>query len=469
MMQRFSIKPGLLACASLTAMVLLGAAASAQPAKPAKPAARVTATIPDEAPTTPPDEPMTIYVIKKGDTLWGLADKFFIRRPTYEEVRIRNKVKYVRRMAVGLQLLIPTRLLKTDPIDAHVGAYRGDVTITGLTGPLAAGSVVREGAVVTTGANAFARLDLPDGSRLAVPSQSRVRLEILHRVRLTGAVERTFAVDAGRTESTVAPITAPQDNYYVRTPVSVSAVRGTDFRVGYEAGDKAATTGVVEGTVKVNAPQGGQATVPAKFGIGVKPGVPLNVVPLLPAPGVIDAGRIQDRRLVVFQVDGVEGAKAYRMQLGPDAGLEEQFAEQTHDATKPEFDFEDMTDGNFFLRVTAIDPAGIEGLPRVYAFERALNILTPNGMDIQGAKGDRHYLFKWIAEGEGQRVYRFEIAREPSGDAPLIDEGGLKDPQVTITNLPPGNYRWRVMSTTVRKGRTTEIWSPPQKFTIPAN
>ena len=39
------------------------------------------------------------------------------------------------------------------------------------------------------------------------------------------------------------------------------------------------------------------------------PGVPFAVVPLLPPPGVINAGRIQDRKLVIFQVDGLPGAK----------------------------------------------------------------------------------------------------------------------------------------------------------------
>lgn len=453
------------ALAALAVAASLGAADAQIPKTP--PAPRPAASKPAAKP--PVNEPTTAYVVKKGDTLWGLGDKYFLHRPTYEEVRVRNSVRYPRRLHIGLELVIPTRLLKTEPIDGVLGAFKGDVTIVGggVSGAPRAGMIVREGAVITTGADAFARLDLPDGSRVSVPSQSRVRLEILHRVVISGAIERTFAVEAGRSESAVAPITRPQDNYFVRTPISVSAVRGTDFRVAYEDDAKAASTGVVEGAVGLDAPGSGSVTVPAQYGVGVRPGAPLTVVPLLPAPGVINVARLQEEPIVVFDVDGVDGAKAYRIQLATDAGMQEIFAEQTH--ADPHFEFPGLGNGDYFLRVTALDPSDIEGLPRVYAFQRDLNTIALAGMTADGAKSDRRFLFKWQVEGEGQRAYRFQLSKEPSAEAPFIDEGGLKDTEVTVTNLPPGEYRWRVMSATVRKDGLVEKWTAPQTFTVPAN
>jgi hypothetical protein len=448
------------ALAALAFAASLGGAHAQTPASKPQPASAAS------APLSPLTEPTTAYIVKKGDTLWGLGDKYFIRRPTYEEVRVRNGVRYVRRMKIGLELVIPTRLLKTEPIDGVLGAFRGSVTITGAGAPQV-GMIIREGAVIATGADSFARLDLPDGSRVSVPSQSRVRLEILHKVVISGAIERTFAVESGRSESTVAPITRPQDNYFVRTPVSVSAVRGTDFRVAYEDGDKAASTGVVEGKVGLDAPGSGSVEVPAHFGVGVKAGAPLTVVPLLPAPTVTDAGRLQEAPAVTFDIDEVPGAKAYRVQLAADAGMQEIFAEQTH--AEPHFAFTGMGNGDYFLRVTAIDPSDIEGLPKVYAFQRDLNTISPTGVTSDGAKGDRRFLFKWEVAGEGSRTYRFQLSRAPSAEAPFVDEGGVKDTQVTVTNLPPGEYRWRVMSATVRPAGLVEKWTPAQTFTVPAN
>ena len=439
--------------------------------KPA-PARGLDERLPGKLPPLPPlNEPTTSYIIKKGDTLWGLGDKYFLRRPTYEEVRIRNGVRYVRRLHIDAELIIPTRLLKTEPIDATLGAFRGNVTITGggVGGAPQVGMTVREGAVIATGADAFARLDLPDGSRVSVPSQSRVRLEILHRVVSSGAVERTFAVEAGRSESTVAPITKPQDNYFVRTPVSVSAVRGTDFRVGYEDGDKAATTGVVEGTVGLNAPGSGSVTVPATFGVGVKPGAPLVVVPLLPPPALNDDSRVQDQSSLAFDVVPVSGAKAYRIQLANDAGMQDIFAEQTQ--ASPHFEFAGLPDGGYFLRITAIDPSDIEGLPRTYPVQRYVddNGVFPGEVTVDGPPGDRRYHFTWRVTGKGSRTFRFQVSKEPSAEAPFIDEGGLKDTQITVTNLPPGQYRWRVMSETARKDGLVDKWTPAQKYAAPAN
>jgi len=412
-------------------------------------------------------EPVAAYTVKPGDALWALADKYFVRRSAYKEVRTLNGVKAVRRLKVGLQLQIPTRLLRSEPIDARLGAFKGSVAIDGggAVGAPTVGMIVHEGAVVSTQAGAFARLDLPDGSRVSVPSQSRLRIDVLHRLLLTGAVERTFTVLSGRSESTVTPMTNPQDNYYVKTPVSVSAVRGTDFRADFEPGDTAASTSVVEGKVVVDA-DGGSVLAPAGFGVGVRPGVALAVVPLLAAPMVRAPGRVQDATKVSFDIDPAAGAQSYRIQLAADAGMQEIFAEQT--APAPHIEFDGVVDGDYFARVTALDPSHIEGLPRTYAFERALNTLSTQGVAPSGPRGARRFLLKWDAEGDGERTYRVQVTRDMSTDAPIIDEGGLKEPQLTLTNLPPGDYRWQVMSATVRKGRYLEKWSAPQTFTVSA-
>ena len=420
-------------------------------------------------PSAPPtkSEPLTFYTVKKGDTLWTLASQYFIRLPTYDEVRVRNHVRRVRRLKIGLQLEIPTRLLRREPVDARLGAFRGAVSVTGggAAGAPSVGMVVGEGAVVTTEGGAFARLDLADGSRVSVPSQSRLRIDDMHRILLTGAVERSLTVLSGRSESIVTPLPARQDSYIVKTPVSVSAVRGTDFRVVYAPGDTAASTGVVEGKVGVDG-DAGSVVVPVAFGVGVRPGQSLTVVPLLPSPTVRQPGRVQDEAQVAFDIEAQPGAKGYRMQLAADAGMLDLFAEQT--AADPHIAFDGLADGDYFVRVTALDPSQIEGLPHIYAFERALNTLTTQAVASSGQRGARRFLLKWETGGEGDRTYRVQVTREGAAEGPVIDEGGLKTTQLTLTNLPPGDYHWQVMSATARKGRYIEKWSAPQTFTVSA-
>ena len=411
-------------------------------------------------------EPVIAYPVKPKDNLYTIAGQYFVSRAALVEVSKTNHLKTPRLLPSGMMLQIPVRLLKTTPVEAVLGAYRGGVTITsgGIPLPLTVGGPLREGAVISTAGNAFARIDLPDGSRVAVPSQSRVRISSLRKILLTGGVVRAFTVEAGRSESTVTPMTSAADSYVVRTPVSVSAVRGTDFRVGYSPETQVASTGVVEGKVAFDA-QGAETLVPAKFGVSTAAGG-LAVVPLLTAPNLQHSGRSQDGPRLVFDVDPVPGAKSYRAQLANDGGFLDLFTETTTDA--PHIEFDGLPDGTYFIRLTALDAAGLEGLPSTYAVDREFNSLQPGGASASGAKHDRRFLFKWEAGGKGERTFHFEIARE--GDAqPMIDAPGLKDPQITVTNLPPGAYHWRVMSATVNGTRYTEKWSPPQQFNIGAD
>jgi hypothetical protein len=423
------------------------------------------------APSAPPAaaEPMTPYVVRSGDTHYALSSRYFISKQDYRAVRKQNHVARTRQLKVGLTLQIPTGLLRTTPIEGRLGAYKGAVSITlaGAAVPVAEGAVIAQGALIATGANSFARLDLPDGSRVAVPSQSRLRIDALHRTLLTGAVARLFTVEAGRSESTVVPLPQAQDSYIVRTPVSVSAVRGTDFRVGYSPEEHKASTGVVAGKVAVDADGGGSALVPASFGVSAGPGPgggTLSVVPLLPAPKLLTPGKIQDAPRLTFDVAPTPQAHAYRAQLALDGGFQELFAETTSD--KPHLEFDALPDGIYFVRVTAIDGNDLEGLPTTYTVERELNTLAPGAVAATGKKHDLRFLFRWEAGGKGERTFRFQLVRDGDKGPPVIDEAGLKDPQITVTNLPPGVYQWRVMSATLGHDHYIEKWSAPQQFNI---
>jgi hypothetical protein len=409
-------------------------------------------------------EPTVSYSVKPRDNLYTIAGQFFVSRDALVEVSKTNHLKRPALLPNGLVLQIPVRLLKTAQIEAVLGAYRGGVTLAsgGLPAPVTVGQALREGMVISTAGNAFARIDLPDGSRVAIPSQSRLRITSLRRILLTGGVVRVFTVEAGRSESTVTPMTSSADSYVVRTPVSVSAVRGTDFRVGYSPDDKTASTGVVEGSVAFDA-AGGSTLVPAKFGVSTGSGS-LTAAPLLTAPKLQHSGRTQDGPRLVFDLDPVPGAKSYRAQLANDGGFLDLFTETT--ATASHIEFDGLPDGTYFIRLTAMDSAGLEGLPSTYAVDREFNSLQPGGAAASGVKGDRRFLFKWEAGGKGARTFRFQIARDEDMNRPMIDEGGLKNPQITLSNLPPGAYHWRVMSATVNGARYTEKWSPPQQFNI---
>lgn len=409
-------------------------------------------------------EAMERYVVRRGDTLYGLAERYFVRVGDYRTVQRLNRVSDPRRLPVGKSLKVPTRLLRTQVIEARVAGYKGQVSVThnGHPAPLAVGVVLKEGSIISTGPNAFLRLNLPDGAHLSVPSQSRVRLGRLRAVEMTGVVQRELEVQQGRLESEVVPLRGPRDSYIVRTPMSVSAVRGTEFRVAYDPVSERASTEVIEGLVAV-AGAGDKTAVAASFGAVTTAQGVSEPISLTPAPSLADPGRVQDEPAVRFQIEGPPATGGYQVRLAADAGFVEVLSEEA--ASGQALSFEGLADGVYFVRLAAMGDQGLLGLPATYAFERRLNTLSTSAPTSSQEGGVRRYQFRWETGGEGTRTYRLQLFRE-GAEPPVVDEAGLTAQELTITDLPPGVYNWRVMSRTFARGGFAEKWSNLERFEI---
>ncbi len=310
-----------------------------------------------------PIDPPVRYTVRPGDTLLTLARLYMIRTADYLTVQQLNKVRDPRSLPVGSTLLVPDALLRTEPVIAEISAFKGAATLDGQ--PVALGMKVRQGMKVATGANAFVTVKMPDGSMISLPSQSRITVSRLRRILLTGGVDRNFLLEAGRSRSTVTPIRDPGSSFRVTTPLSVSAVRGTDFRVALDPAAGAAMTEVVGGTVGV-APgaEKPETAVPKAFGIiGTAAGLG-EAVALLPAPRLLKVDRTGDTTIAI-SVGPVEGAKSYRVQLASDVGFADIFDEAVSDT--PTATFTLSASVTFFIRLTAIATSGLEGLPGTFA------------------------------------------------------------------------------------------------------
>lgn len=412
-----------------------------------------------QAPAAPPASSGEIrYTVKRGDTLIGLAARGFKREGDYRVAQQRNRIANPRRLRPGSILHIPIGILRVQPIDAKVIAFRGGATVAGTAARV--GMPVRQGNLLATGADAFLTIELADGSLLTLPSRSTVKVAELHRILLTSTIIKRFDLVTGRTETEVPKAVQPSDRFEVRTPVSVAAVRGTRFRVTF--GDNASGTGVLEGNVHVDA---GERSVDVPVGTGVVATVagPGAVVPLLPKPALTDPDKVQDDELVSFRLNEVAGAASYRVQLAKDAGFIEAFAEAETNA--PAVSFAGVPNGSFFARATAISPAGLEGLPSVYSFERQLNSIQASVDEPDQCPGRRCLRFRWRVAGEGIHRYRFQLAHAPAG-TPIIDEPEMTGNEIVLTDLPGGTYFWRVESVLIRDGRRQSKWMESQELRV---
>lgn len=420
--------------------VLAGAAASAAPPIAA-----------------PGGDPPISYAARPGDNLYNLALHYMHRLSDYRIVQKLNRIRNPRRIPIGTDILIPRSLLRSDPLQGKVIAFRGETSIDGR--PAALGTPVTEGGRLQTGPNAFLSIGLADGSTVTLPSQTKVRVERLRRFRLTNEMERLFRVDDGRTQTEVTPRTNGRDRFEMRTPISVAAVRGTDFRVAVLDGGKAATVEVLGGHVGL-AGGGAETMLEPGEGARVTAGGTTGPVKLLPPPDIADPARIQSEPELAFRIAPFDKAIRYRVQIARDAGFldiaEEVLADQA------EVRLPALPDGDYFVRATGIDANGIEGFPRVVGFERHLNAIRATVEPL----GGHRYLFKWQDLGAGAHQYRFFAARADAPGDPVIDEPGLTAKSFVATDLPPGDYVWRVQTSGSSKGKNYGNWSSWQTLTV---
>lgn len=298
------------------------------------------------------------YRVRAGDTLPKLAARYFTNPADAAEVQRLNRIDDPARLAAGTTLTIPAALLKTDALSAKVTSFRGNVTIG--QGPARIGMVIGEGLRIATGANSALSFRLTDGSAVTLPSLSAVRIVRLRKVLLTNRVQRVLTLETGRSQTQVTPSRDGSTSFEIRTPVSVAAVRGTDFRVAYSEGEQAATAEVLKGAVGV---AGKDGTVGLDPGYGARSDEQSagKAIALLPPPDIRSpVGHRRDGTLI-FNFVKMDAALAYRLVVSGDAefrDLRSEGTSRTEQVVVPP-----LPNGTYYIRATAIDVHGLEGLP----------------------------------------------------------------------------------------------------------
>ena len=408
---------------------------------------------------------MTPYVIVAGDTYASIADRGLKRPCAIEEVQRLNHLPGKTALSAGQTIVIPRALLREQATDATFEGLSGRV---GLHTPFGAttaraGEVVHEGAIVETGANSSARLKLQDGSRVTIPSNSRVRLDRLRRVTLTGAPDRAITVLAGGADSNVVPRTDRSGRFVVTTPVAVSAVRGTVFRVAYDPVAREGSAGVLRGSVDVS---GGERRVLPKEGEGVTatPAGVSDPKALLPPPNLSGAARVQKGEAAGFDILPRQGALGHHILIAADADFLRILSDKRQ--TAGHVPVSDLPDGDYFAAVTDLASGGLEGQPTAYSFTRQGSDLVAMAVREERGRADRGYTFTWRLERPVTgATYRFSLMRLGTKTS-VEDRTGLTAPRAETVNLPEGIYAWTVTASWNQQGRNWEVSSDPQQLTV---
>jgi hypothetical protein len=316
-----------------------------------------------------PAERTVTYTVQAGDKLIAIASQLLQDPGLWSEVAQFNRMAQPDRIAIGQSIQIPLRLMRWAPGAAHLVSANGDIQVNGA--PAAAGAAIAEGDRLQAGPGSSAVLALEDGSRIQLLPSSLAEL-IIHRQygqKDAGGKTHWFAgllrLTQGAVEAMVTPGVQRAMPLQVTTPTSVVGVRGTHFRVAFDA---QARSEVIEGRVVAENPaQASQASLPAGTGAVIRPDVKhIEVKPLLPAPN-LGASPAQRQAGQTWNWPAAEGAEAWRVQLAADPNFS-QIVRQDRLAT-PSWAMAGLPLGRWFARVRAIDNVGLEGLDASRALE----------------------------------------------------------------------------------------------------
>ena len=394
-----------------------------------------------------------IYSTRAGDTLIGLEKRFLTAPFGWKGLQSRNHISDPARMPVGSQLRIPEAWLRVEPRSARVLAVQGDVTVDGRR--LAVDETLPGGSRLSTGDGAFVTLLMPDDSRLTVQPGSLARLDKVQGFRGFEGQDTRVYLERGRVETTVTSQRGPAARYQVRTPTAVVGVRGTAFRVGSDSAAGTAQAEVTGGEVRMSPPGTGPATaLPAGFGAVARAGAAIPAPrPLLRAPQLDAMPAVLERVAMQFPFAAVKGAVRYRAQLARDEAFNDVVMDGVFDASPARFT--GLADGDYWLRVRAIDDAGLEGYDAARAFALRARPEPPR------AAAPRAATLSWEAVPEAAG-YRLQVSRDMAfkdlvgewdGPAPAVDTG-----------LPAGAYFWRVA--TLRGDGQRGPWGDAQPLAV---
>jgi hypothetical protein len=407
------------------------------------------------------------YIAQAGDTLLSIASRFTSRRDNWMAIGQYNHIGKDSNIPIGTAIVIPADLLADEPIEGKVVAMSGaviGVAADGKTMPIGLGSKVNEGMQIQTSANGFLTIALPDGSRISLPSNSRVKLSKLRVTRYTQSPRTEILLLKGRIESRVMPLASKKGRYEIHTPFSVAGVRGTHFRVSTM--DNRAGNEVLDGSVAVGAADTTDESVSLAKGKGniatnSKVGPPVD---LLPAPAILLPAS-QTYTTAQFNIIPLPQASAYRVQISTDADAQNIIAEglsSTHLVQVA-----NVPNGDYFMHVTAIDKYGLEGFPRTQSFtlrsgtEQAAQQDKKLHAPYVEKSDSKTITFRWPAQ-PGQH-FQLQIARDADFTWQLfcID---ADVPQAQIPRLEFGTYYARVQI--VNKDGKANTFSPIQAFIV---
>ncbi len=249
----------------------------------------------------------------------------------------------------------------------------------------------------------------------------------------------------------------------MRTPVAVAGLRGTGFRLNVSEDGRRLANEVLEGAVAVAA-QGREVRVESGYGTVTEAGKPpAPPRALRPKPNLAGLPATVRRLPLAFAWTPDMPAAAWRVRIAADADFRDILLEGLFPGPAAQW-AEDLPDGDYFLRVRAVDEAGLEGFDAQHAFTLDARPLPP--LITSPTLGERLYrndvTLEWAA-AEGAQGYLLQIAPTPEFDNGVL-ERRLPATLRHAETLPDGEWHWRLAS--LDEAGRPHLWGAHRAFRV---
>ncbi|WP_266183287.1 FecR family protein [Dyella humicola] len=402
------------------------------------------------APTLPAAPTDWNYRVRPGDNLWDLAARYMKPDVPWQKLQDYNGVGDPLHLPPGMTVRVPVAWLRLVPAPARVLAVIGDAEAKSQASlpavPVTVGMSVGYGTELVTHPDSSLTLELADGSRVLMQSDSELVLDRLSEYDRTGMVDTRMRLKRGRVSTDVTPLTGSAARFTISTPNTISSVRGTHFRVVADAERSTARTEVVSGRVEVGSDKR-HVLVSTGTGVatasGASPGQPEA---LLLAPDV-DCPRQPIAQLSArLHWKPLDGAAHYRIQVASTNRFEALVMDQVGDG--PQASLPSLPDGPHAFRVRGISNNQLEGLDAICSFVVAAHPQPPLIIEPQPGSKARatRPTFRWT-ESEEAGSYSWQLSSDPSFNQLLSSDATITGSQARARkSLPYGRYYWRVAS-----------------------
>lgn len=399
-----------------------------------------------------------VYSVRPGEHLWGISERMLRSRGLWLRLQSLNQIENPYRIAPGTRIRIPLHWLKLDPdvakplqIDGQSQLLRPDEAPRALS----LRDELRVNDVLSVAADSSVLLAFADGSEMLVRPNSQLQFDRITRVGGQAMVDTSMRLLQGAVEPSVTPRQSPSLKFDISTPIGLTSVRGTHYRIAAEAGGQRVRAEVLEGQVAL-AHEG--AVLPVSAGLGAvldaSGTVPTQATALLAAVDL--SGLPQQLRYLPLRMNIALPGEAQGMEVQVSRTADFSGIVSERSFTDGEWRLGDLPDGHYWMRLRAIDQAGLRGHDAVHAFEVAARpeppiVLAP----AMGARVRAMTLHaEWSRNADAER-YRIRLWRDdqPDGDVspdtmqrvPVLDQI-VQANQLKLDSIVAGAYVMSIAS-----------------------